>query len=514
MLKDIRKILLTGVFGLIFIFLLLPTSVHADGISDEFKKILNEDDKLVMNSIKPESKEEFGAFFEMLYWDFINNRFSSKIVNDDMTLCEITLYDEDYEVQETHTIEVIYNYDEKISKKLNGFVNSFPKNIEYFRVTDLELINFWLNTKDYDNLDSYSSELKKHLNYNNIEFAVDNRAGTDNDFYLYRLGIGTFKYDGILYNTADIGTKTENIIYVPSNTKNTDEELMKAAQKRIDDYLGKKDQAVVKKGSSITEWIEKFLKNEYETEKEWNSELQNVTFEEWKNSSHNYYSKDLEFLNQSSSDNYFIVQIYDQQYKIAIVRDSSKMLKLDHKTTDTKTNIEISSDVSIPYDTSVEVSKLTDGVEYEKIIKILEVENHETFDLKLYSKTSKEYITSLENGKFEVKIPIPENLKDKTLVVYYISEDENIEEYEVIIDNNYAIFQTDHFSIYTLAEKNITDSEQDTTLDNNQDTTVDNQEEQEKIPETFDKLENYIIIMFISLLGLSITLFLKKQINI
>lgn len=75
MLKDIRKILLTGVFGLIFIFLLLPTSVHADGISEEFKKILNEDDKLVMNSVKPKSEGEFRLFFELLYFDFLDGRF-------------------------------------------------------------------------------------------------------------------------------------------------------------------------------------------------------------------------------------------------------------------------------------------------------------------------------------------------------------------------------------------------------------------------------------------------------
>ena len=40
-----------------------------------------------------------------------------------------------------------------------------------------------------------------------------------------------------------------------------------------------------------------------------------------------------------------------------------------------------------------------------------------------------EYITRLASGNFEVRIPIPENLKEKNLMVYYVGEDNKIEEY-------------------------------------------------------------------------------------
>ena len=75
------------------------------------------------------------------------------------------------------------------------------------------------------------------------------------------------------------------------------------------------------------------------------------------------------------------------------------------------------------------------------------------FDLKLYS-GSTGYITKLEDGKFKIKLPIKKELQGKTLKVFYVDENDKIVEYPVTIseDGEYAIFETDHFSIYTLAE--------------------------------------------------------------
>ena len=60
-----------------------------------------------------------------------------------------------------------------------------------------------------------------------------------------------------------------------------------------------------------------------------------------------------------------------------------------------------------------EVNKLTDGEDYDRIIEILDVEDNETFDIKLHSGSLDEYVTKLDDGKFEVKIPVPERFENK-----------------------------------------------------------------------------------------------------
>jgi hypothetical protein len=58
----------------------------------------------------------------------------------------------------------------------------------------------------------------------------------------------------------------------------------------------------------------------------------------------------------------------------------------------------------------------------------------------------------LSNGQFEVRIPISEKFKGKNLIVYYVNDNGDIDEHKVSIKENFAVFNTDHFSIYTLAE--------------------------------------------------------------
>ena len=132
------------------------------------------------------------------------------------------------------------------------------------------------------------------------------------------------------------------------------------------------------------------------------------------------------------------------------------MVTPEYKTVDVKNNVEISSDsADIPLDTSIEVDKLTSGTVYDKIMEVLGVEENETYDLKLYSDSLKDYFSKLENGSFEVRIPVSEKLKDKELVAYYVDANDKVVEYSVSIEDGYAVFATNHFSIYTLAEKTV-----------------------------------------------------------
>ena len=119
------------------------------------------------------------------------------------------------------------------------------------------------------------------------------------------------------------------------------------------------------------------------------------------------------------------------------------------------------------------------------------------FDLKLFSKSADNYITKLEDGTFEVKLPISEELKDKNLVVYYVTSEGKIEEYEVIVKDGFAIFKTNHFSIYSLAEKT---------------SSIINESADEENPKTFDNVLLYITMGIISLIGLSgATIYLKRN---
>ena len=62
---------------------------------------------------------------------------------------------------------------------------------------------------------------------------------------------------------------------------------------------------------------------------------------------------------------------------------------------------------------------------------------------------------SVSNGKYSVKMYIPEEYRDYNLTVYYLADNGDIEEMEVTgIEGNYITFNTTHFSTYILVKLN------------------------------------------------------------
>lgn len=114
------------------IMMVLPNKVFANEMSDEYKKLLNEDGKLVIDSIKPSNEDEFISVFELLV---LKDGMSYSNIANDFSSCDLTFNNE------THTVEIAYNYDKNIKSKLNGLVKNFPSDINYFKVQDMELIN-------------------------------------------------------------------------------------------------------------------------------------------------------------------------------------------------------------------------------------------------------------------------------------------------------------------------------------------------------------------------------------
>ena len=68
-----------------------------------------------------------------------------------------------------------------------------------------------------------------------------------------------------------------------------------------------------------------------------------------------------------------------------------------------------------------------------------------------------------------------------------------IEKHEVVVQNGFAIFETDHFSVYTLAEEISLNTED-----------INN-------PQTDDKIIMYLLILLISSFGVSKTIIYLKN---
>jgi hypothetical protein len=159
------------------------------------------------------------------------------------------------------------------------------------------------------------------------------------------------------------------------------------------------------------------------------------------------------FLSNATGGYIFDVEVLEkgETHKFVIIKDDTKLAVPTFASTDFKTNVQVSTDSSeVPLDTLIKVEKITHGEEHERICGTLEIKDGEIFDIKLHSGSLDDYITELKNGKFKVRLPIKNEYKGKELVVYYVDANGNKTKYNVTVKNNFAFFETDHFSIYTL----------------------------------------------------------------
>jgi hypothetical protein len=152
------------------------------------------------------------------------------------------------EKEESHTVDVVWNYDEKILEGAKSVVNNFPdkwSSYIYLELSDLEFINYCVYNKPVHNnyngaLANYSSELKEALGGSNFYFQVQLHGQGTPRFYTTNGGTARLLHNGVVYYAVGgINARANHAIYVPENTPNTKEALMAAAQKRIDDYIGK-----------------------------------------------------------------------------------------------------------------------------------------------------------------------------------------------------------------------------------------------------------------------------------
>ncbi|MBQ3545792.1 MAG: hypothetical protein IJA34_12560 [Lachnospiraceae bacterium] len=468
----------------IMIFFIVPLNVFATdaAMSEEFKSILNSNGELVFNYVQPSTIDDVYMISEDFSVSNSDFWMDCESFNDDFSECEIYMnYGQDDE--EKHMVKVVYNYDEEVKKTADKFVAGFPVDREYFNVKDLEIINYWVNGAENDDSDinylsNYSGELKEYLNYSNFIFTVDSRAGSDDPFVTIRAGIAKLIYDDVVYfSDGWLGAKAEHAIYVPETTGDTPEELISAAQKRIDDYIGEGKVKISLDSLTVENYYNSVISdydNELaETQALLDAEMLKDPMDrdvflvmecEWRLQSipenKQYFMESFEeggdnhFLTKGTGGYLFKVEIDGEEHRFIIIKNDDEIQTPTYKTVDLNTNVQISSSSSqIPLDTVILAERLTSGDEYDKIIELLKVTENETYDLKLFSETTNNFFSKLESGMFEVRIPLPDKFKDKELVAYYVDTDDKITTYEVKVEDEYVIFLTDHFSIYTLAEK-------------------------------------------------------------
>lgn len=467
---------LIGIFVFISVLMLLPTPVLA---------VETVDNEVVVKSYQPTSKEEALYIFERAmmesdHWLDIMN--VDTVCNATYTRC--TVHEGSGPEGPTETWDFVYEYDSDIKRVIDSIVSQLPEGKTKFALTEYDYINYLTYGKGSDvSMASFSSELKKYINYKN--FILDVRMGDGFPLYTAMGGIANFAYDETIYHVIpeNYFAYHNHLFYLEDDV--TDER--QAIENKIKAVFSNIEITVTEEGT-VHEYLYDLFYSEYDLLNSWYSDYENAddyatqTIDAITNNETN----DYHYLTNYSLNNVYKVIIGEEDSEDAItvyfvaVKDSSKVINPELITSDLKTDVTISTNNSIPLDTMIKVAKLTSGEEYEKIIDILKMTNVESFDLKLFSKSIDDYITKLDNGTFEVKIPISDNFRNKKLVVYYVDDDEKVTEYKVTIDGDFAVFYTDHFSTYTLAEAR----------------------EEIENPATWDNLTMNIIIGAISLAGI------------
>lgn len=296
-----------------------------------------------------------------------------------------------------------------------------------FILNDLYLINY-LNVEDEEINDNLALNFAKDLieltNGSNMSYEFDFRCGNSGNGLHSALGGNVVVYyNDVPVDTTKIALNYVNVIYVPKDTADSDEARIAAALKRITDYLG------TNKGISMTKGGT--LESISEVDYHWNAR---------------------KFFDETTSGtNYYNLTINGRTYKFVICKkDASELETPKYVGTDVLSNITITSDnTTIPLDTAVTVKK----VENNTIKEALGTDVYAAYDISLYSNAKQAKIEKIKDGVFKVSVPVPENLKDKNITVYYINSEGEKEEHKATVTDGIATFETDHFSTYVLAEK-------------------------------------------------------------
>lgn len=267
------------------------------GMSDAFRAILNEDGKFVIPSVEPKTEEEILMYVNEYVWQQYNKKgISTNYTTYDPVkkTCDVTYNGE------THNVEILFKYDEERNKEAQKLIANFPEEMGTFYVRDMELIHYWLarigdkNTdEEIRGLHKYSNEIKLLTGTSDFVFFIDNLGESKCEFATARAGMAWLVCDKTAYYTNEyVESIAPHVLYVPTDTGNSKEELMAAVQKRMDEYIGKDRIKISFGGNGVSQILTQ---------------------------------EDKRYLKETAAGDYwFVATIKDVNYKFIIVKDSSK----------------------------------------------------------------------------------------------------------------------------------------------------------------------------------------------
>ena len=137
----------------------------------------------------------------------------------------------------------------------------------------------------------------------------------------------------------------------------------------------------------------------------------------------------------------YIEKPYANEAEISVLDEDNVGIKIN------------TAESELPADTVLVAREIRSGPLYEKVGLILtEAINFVAIDIVLELDGNE----IKPNGKIEISIPIPENIRSSNASVFRIEDNGDTISYPVIITEangiEYATFETEHFSIYVLAE--------------------------------------------------------------
>lgn len=302
---------------------------------------------------------------------------------------------------------------------------------------DLYLINYLFANTSSSKIKgaqalNFSKELIEATGGANISFRYDSRNGSGNPYALYSYSSGqAVVYVGDdAYTSRYASLTASHVIYVPEGEYKNADEYIAAALKRIEDYMGKETVKAAKLEIKVGGKI---------------NQIQDV------GESYNEYNL---FDETKADNNYYVVKINGKSYNFAICeKETSKLEAPKYVGMNLGNNITIKSNSSaIPLDTAVTAKQ----VKNDTIKKALGTDVYSAFDISLFSNAKNTKITKLEDGTFNVSIPLSDALKglDKDdIAVYYIDSEGKVVEHKADVKENMVSFNTYHFSTYAIAEK-------------------------------------------------------------
>lgn len=386
--------------------------------------------------------------------------FRKATINLNISNDSVTVFDK------TKSIKLIYNnqnnyneIDEQEIKNLN--LPTPPKYFTFEFANDGSFVN--------NLLEIIAKYYEEAINDKTINIIADSGSGGGMilDWHFPGLCLGIFK-NGILYDIKSVTNKVPLIcqITIPDNVENSEDEYIKYALPSIieifDGIFQDANNIKLEKGAIVTYTVEN-------TEK--SVEVEN---------------------------GYTIMLNEEKLAYIVLKKEITNVVEED-----TTTGIKLETDTKIvPENTVLETKKVTES----KTIQIVEESIKDvstkfvTYNITLKS----EGVAIQPNGKVKIQIPIPNGYDKTKLLVYRISEDGTKTKYDIKIEENYVIIETDHFSTYVLAENNVTEKEEKT----NNNTSSDNKLDETPKTGTTVVKEGILFISLISLVGIVI---LKKN---